>query len=166
MAPNRCAWWTRLSLTTCTGTETAADRDEAGENAAALVEVIDALRKRWDIVNEPILFGGSAGGSVFLTGSFVPRYGNRYRGVVALGCGGSASWSGALEWDAGQRGSTRLFYVYGDRDPAVADIRASIAAYRGYGFQLVETVIAGATGCGFDDLSAVRDVWERGLGPL
>ncbi|WXH29853.1 hypothetical protein WA016_03823 [Myxococcus stipitatus] len=169
LAPNRCAWWTRPSLTTCAGTPTETDRDLAGENASALAEVIDTLRKRWDIVNEPILFGGSAGGSVFLTASFLPRYGNRFRGIHALGCGGAVSWSGTLEWDGSrpeQRGSTRLFYVYGDRDPALAEIRASIAAYQGYSFPLVETVIAGASGCGFDDLGAVRDIWGRDLGPL
>ncbi|WP_342377417.1 hypothetical protein NVS55_38945 [Myxococcus stipitatus] len=169
LAPNRCSWWTRPSLTTCTGTPTETDRDVSGENASALADVIDALRKRWDIVNEPILFGGSAGGSVFLTGSFLPRYGSRFRGLHALGCGGTVSWSGALEWDGNrpeQRGSTRLFYVYGDRDPALADIQASIAAYRGYAIPVGETVIAGAAGCGFDDLGAVRDLWERNLGPL
>ncbi|NTX07607.1 MULTISPECIES: hypothetical protein [Myxococcus] len=166
LAPNKCAWWTKPSLTTCTDTATAADRDVAGDNARALTEVIDTLRKRWDLNNEPILFGGSSGGSVFLTASFLPKYGGRYRGIYALGCGGEAPWSGALDWDSTRpelRGPTKLFYLYGDQDEYLPDIRASMTEYRRFAVPLEETVIAGVGHCDFDHIGGVKDIWAAAL---
>ncbi|WP_426734688.1 hypothetical protein [Myxococcus faecalis] len=166
LAPNKCAWWTKPSVTNCAVEGTEADRDLAGDNAATLVEVLDALRKGWNIINEPILFGGSSGGSVFLTASFLPRYGDRYRGVYALGCGGEAPWGGKLDWDSTRpelRGSTRLIYAYGDKDEYLTDIQASLTAFRGYAFPLEEKVVAGATHCAFDHIGGVKDIWAAEL---
>ncbi|MCP3103978.1 hypothetical protein LZ198_34405 [Myxococcus sp. K15C18031901] len=166
LAPNKCAWWTKPSVTNCAVEGTAADRDLDGDNAKALVEIIDTVRKRWDIIDEPILFGGSSGGSVFLTASFLPRYGDRYRGVYALGCGGEAPWADKLEWDSTNpalRGSTRLFYTFGDQDEYITDIRASITAFRAYAFPLTESVIAGAAHCAFDHIGGVKDIWAAEL---
>lgn len=166
LAPNKCAWWTKPTLTTCSDTATEADRDISGDNARALAEVIDTLRKRWDLNNEPILFGGSSGGAVLLTASFLPKYGNRYRGVYALGCGGEAPWSGSLDWDSTRpelRGPTKLFYSYGDQDEYLTDIRASVTAYRGFSVPLEENVIAGAAHCAFDHIGGVKDIWAGAL---
>ncbi|RJS25978.1 hypothetical protein DRW03_05790 [Corallococcus sp. H22C18031201] len=166
-APNSCAWWTKPSLTTCTDNATSADRDLDGENAATLVKVIEALRKGWDLLDEPILFGGSSGGSVFLTASFLPKYGNTYRGVYALGCGGEAPWSGSLDWDstnAALLGPTTLYYTYGSKDTYLADIQASIMAYRDLHFPLDEKVIADADHCAFDHIGRAVEVWNTATG--
>lgn len=160
-APNECAWWTKPTLTACDGATTA-DRDTEGANAATLVKVIEALRKGWNLSNEPILFGGSSGGSVLLTASFLPKYGNAYRGIYALSCGGEAPWSGTLDWnssDPAQLGTNKLVYTYGDKDEYLADIQGSVSWYQDAAFPLEETIIPDAAHCAFDQVGRVSEVW-------
>ncbi|WP_434385043.1 hypothetical protein [Melittangium boletus] len=168
-ALNGCAWWTRPSLTSCTDEAPPSERDLEGAGAAALVKVIEEVRAGWDILNDaPLLLGGSSGGSVFLTASFLPRYGQRYPAVYALACGGEASWTGALAWNPAQPGAlgpTKLVYTYGTKDDYLADIEASVAFYRERAFPLTETRLPDLGHCAFDHVGGVKDVWNAALAP-
>ena len=94
----------------------------------------------------------------------IPRYGDRYHGVYALGCGGEPPWTGRLDWDSGDpqrmRG-TRLFYKYGTRDPYLTDIQRSIVYYQARAFPLSEEVVPEAEHCAFDHLGWSKDIWAR-----
>jgi hypothetical protein len=174
-APNQCAWWLKPSYTTCDNTTPVPDdaKDTGGENATALTAVIDALRAGWDVADVPVLFGGSSGGSIFLTSSFLPLHGDRWPGAYALSCGGDVPW-GAPAWDASNaalRGPTKLFFTYGDKDFLAPDIARGVAYYQGLGVPVdvkvvPETGAAGSTHCGnvngtysYDQIGRVAEVW-------
>ncbi|MBN9683009.1 MULTISPECIES: hypothetical protein [unclassified Corallococcus] len=164
LAPNKCAWWTVPSRTDCSTDGTDADRDLEGKNAAELVSLIEALRKGWDIQDGPILFGGSSGGSIELTASFLPRYGDRYPGIYALSCGGEKPWSGQMDWDASNaalRGDTKFWFTYGDQDFLYQDIQDAKAYFGNLQFPVNDKVIAGAAHCAFDQVGRVTEVWNE-----
>ena len=167
LAPNRCSWWTNRPATVpCVDDATDSERDLEGRSARALARVIDTLRGGWNL-RDDILFGGSSGGAFFLAASFLPRYGDRYHGIYALGCGGEPPWTGHLDWnsaDPRRLGRTRLFYKYGTRDPYVADIQRSIVYYQAQAFPLFEEVVPNAEHCAFDHLGWSRDIWARAVG--
>ena len=164
LAPNKCAWWTVPERTDCSTEAPIEARDLEGKNAAELVSLIEALRKGWDIQDGPILFGGSSGGSIQLTASFLPRYGDRYPGIYALSCGGEQPWTGKMDWDATQaslRGPTKFYFTYGDLDPLLPDIRTAEDFLKGLQFPVNDKVIAGAAHCAFDQVSRVAEVWNQ-----
>lgn len=167
-APNGCAWWLKPSYTACDGTLTQTNVDTAGENARALEQAIAALRAGWDLADEAVLFGGSSGGAIFLTASFLPLYGDRFPGGYALNCGGAAPWAGALAWDGTDPallGPTRLFFTYNAEDPVILeDTEQGVAYYRGLGFPLDETVLPGTEHCAFDHLGRTVEVWAEYTG--
>lgn len=177
LAPNGCAWWLKPSYMVCDGNtpvpDTAIDTD--GENAAALNTAMDALRAAWDVADDAVLYGGSSGGSIFLTSSFLPLYGDRRPGVFALSCGGDAPFAGRLAWDAGDSAlvsANALFFTYGDKDFVAPDVLQSIDFYHGLSFAtdvtvIPETVADGTTShCGnvggtysYDQIGRVSEVW-------
>ncbi|RKG66441.1 hypothetical protein D7V80_19750 [Corallococcus sp. CA054B] len=165
LAPNKCAWWVRPEYTTCSPDGAPlSERDLEGKNAAELVSLIEALRKGWNIQDGPILFGGSSGGSIQLTSSFLPRYGDRYPGIYALSCGGEKPWSGQMDWDATNaalRGGTKFYFTYGDQDYLLQDIQAAEAYLGGLGFPVNDKVIPGAQHCAFDQVGRVSEVWNE-----
>lgn len=166
-APNHCSWWTKPTLTTCLDDSPPEDRDLDGKNAEVFVQILTALRGGWDLLDEPILFGGSSGGSVFLTASFLPKYGDRYPGVFALSCGGEVPWSGSLSWDSTQptlRGPTRLFYTYGDSDPYILDIQDSVSFFGTHFLPIEERIVPDTTHCAFDHIGRVTEVWNQATG--
>ena len=166
-APNACAWWLRPEYTACDGTVLPGDIDSDGENADALEQAIQALRGGWDLTDGPILFGGSSGGSLFLTASFLPMYGDRFPGAYALGCGGEEPWSGDLGWDSSNPellGPTKLYFTYGDQDEILAEILRGVAFYRDLEFPLDEKVLPGVTHCAFDHIGRAVEVWAEYLG--
>lgn len=177
LAPNACAWWLKPSYTTCDPDVPVPDdaADTGGENAAALKAAIDALRAGWDILDRPVLFGGSSGGSIFLTASFLPLFGDKLQGAWALSCGGDVPWAGGVAWDGEDpalTGAHKLFYTYGDKDFLVPDVLESINFYTGLGIPtdvkvVPETVAAGENShCGnvggsysYDQIGRVAEVW-------
>jgi predicted esterase len=183
LAPNACAWWLKPSYTTCDETTPVPNTavDTGGENAAALKAAIDALRAGWDIADSPVLFGGSSGGSIFLTASFFPLFGDRFPGAWALSCGGDAPWAGGLAWDPKDpllAAANELFFTYGDKDFVVPDVLTSIDFYQGLGIPtdvkvIPETVASGGTShCGniggsysYDQIGRVAEVWSSYLTP-
>jgi hypothetical protein len=165
-APNGCAWWIPPEpvSTDCTNNPPREVRDLEGRNAEQLANLIEALRRGWNIQDGPILFGGSSGGSIELTASFLPRYGDRYPGIYALSCGGEKPWSGTLEWDATDptlRAGTRFYFTYGDKDFLYNDIQEAKAYFGGYAFPVNDKVIANAEHCAFAQVGRVAEVWEE-----
>lgn len=181
LAPNACAWWLEPSYTTCDASTPvpAAAADTGGENAAALKAAIEALRAGWDIADTPVLFGGSSGGSIFLSASFLPLFGDRFPGAWALSCGGDAPWAGGLSWDGKDPslvGANKLFFTYGDKDFVAPDVLESIGFYQGASIPtevkvIPETVASGTTShCGnvggsysYDQIGRVGEVWSSYL---
>lgn len=180
LAPNACAWWLAPSYTTCDATTPVPDSaiDTGGENAAALKAAIEALRAGWDIADSPVLFGGSSGGSIFLSASFLPLFGDRFPGAWALSCGGDAPWAGGLSWDGkdpSQVGANKLFFTYGDKDFVVPDVLQSIGFYQGASIPtdvkvIPEAVASGSSHCGnvggsysYDQIGRVAEVWSSYL---
>lgn len=161
-APNTCAWWLRPEYTACDGTGTDANVDREGDNARALMEVIRALQDAYDLNFDPILFGGSSGGAVFLTGSFLPLFGDEFHGAYALGCGGFAPYADfAWETTRDNQGSTFLYFTYGDTDVFRSDIEGGIEAYEALDFGVdVELREGGIAHCAFDHIGWVTEAWE------
>jgi len=165
LAPNACAWWQAPTQTDCTPNATPVP-DAEGVNADALRAVIDAVRGAYDVSNGPVFYYGSSGGSIFLTRSFLRRFGDRYPGVFALNCGGEKA-DRAFAWDVASstlRGSTKLYFTYGDQDFLKADIEEAIPYYGGVGFPTATKVIAGAAHCAFDGHGRAAEVWSTFLG--
>jgi len=181
LAPNACAWWLKPSYTTCdANTPVPNDAvDTGGENAAALKAAIDALRAGWDIADDPVLFGGSSGGSIFLSASFLPLFGDKFPGAWALSCGGDAPFSGDLAWDAKDpalAAANKLFFTYGDKDFVVPDVQQSIDFYQGLSIptdvKVIPESVANGTNshCGnvggsysYDQIGRVSEVWASYL---
>ncbi|MDB4998837.1 MAG: hypothetical protein JWM74_6269 [Myxococcaceae bacterium] len=165
LSPNRCAWWQAASQTDCSASATPV-ADTNGDNADALRAVIDKVRAGFDVSFGPAFYYGSSGGSIFLTKSFLRRFGDKYPGVFALNCGGEKA-SLALGWntnDAALRGPTKLYFTYGDQDFLKPDIEKAIPYWTAQGFPVDTKVIAGAQHCAFDGHGRAREVWSAFLG--
>ena len=159
LAPNGCAWWL-TPMHDCAGTAT--DADVAGDNAAALVIALDALRKAFDIRTDGVRYYGSSGGSIFLTNEWLPLQAGTYPGVFALMCGGETT-TRTYAWDASDatlRAKNPLWFTYGDQDFLAPDITSAIASYKAKGFAVTQKVIAGATHCAFDAHGEAMTIWS------
>jgi hypothetical protein len=166
LAPNACAWWVKPGVDACAdgGIVTNNDRDLSGFNAQALESAIDAVRAGWNVANSPMLFGGASGGSIFLTASYLPRYGATRRGHVAASCGGEIPWV-PLAWDAGAPDAgatlpTKIYFTYGDQDFLLSDIVAARNWFRGAQFFVDEKIVPGAAHCAFDHLGRTTEIWN------
>lgn len=153
-----CAWWVAPGVDACDAGVVGDGRDLAGVNAQALEAIVTAVRAGWDVADAPMLFGGSSGGSIFLSGSYFPRYGGARQGTWALNCGGDAPWT-PLSWDAGEPGPHRFFFTWGDQDFLKPDILAAEDWFGAAGFPVNEKIIAGAGHCGFDHLGRTTEIW-------
>lgn len=170
-APNGCAWWLRPDYACpsdpTTPVNEATDRDLAHANADALDAVLKKIRASYDITNGPLFYYGSSGGSVFLTSSFIPKYGDVYPGAFAINCGGEVPAPGSIGWDftdASKRGPSKLWFTYGDQDFLLADEQAAVAYYQGQGFSVYEQVLPGKGHCEFDGHGRALEVWKEYLG--
>jgi hypothetical protein len=168
LAPNKCAWWQKpdkVFAADCTSTTE--DPDTTGANAQALANVLEAVRKAYDIRNDPYLYYGASGGSIFVTGEFYPRFGNKYPGAMAMNCGGATPNQSDYTWDVNNtslRGSTKWYFTYGDKDFLADASHQSFAYFQGLGFPVDEKIIAGADHCAFDGHARALEVWTAFLG--
>lgn len=160
LSPNACAWWQAASQTNCSGE---AVPDLTGANAESFEAVLVRMRERFDVLDGPIFYYGSSGGSVFLTYSFLPKFGGAHPGIFALNCGGSKPDLTFL-WDAmdpALRDASKLSFTYGDQDFLKTDIEKSQAHYGGVlGFAIDKKVIPGAAHCAFDGHGRAVEVWD------
>lgn len=151
LAPNKCAWWQVPSQTDCSTTATPVS-DDAGVNADALKAVLDLFRAKYNVALTQNYFYGASGGSIFLTKSFLRKFGDVYPGAYALNCGGERTalpftWNNA---DAALRGVTKLYFTYGDMDFLKPDIELAIPFFMTAGFPTDQKIIANAQHCAFD----------------
>ena len=151
LAPNKCAWWRVPSQTDCSPTATPVS-DDAGVNADALKAVLDLFRAKYNVALTQNYFYGASGGSIFLTKSFLRKFGDVYPGAYALNCGGETpalafAWNNA---DAALRSVTKLYFTYGDMDFLKPDIELAIPFFMNAGFPIDQKVIVNAEHCGFD----------------
>lgn len=165
LSPNGCAWWQAPTQTDCSQGATSV-ADVEGVNADALRLVLEAVRAGYDVSNGPIFYYGSSGGSIFLTRSFLRRFGDRFPGAFALNCGGEKP-NRDFAWDVSdpaKRSSTRLSYTYGDQDFLKSDIEAAIPYFEGLGFASESKVIPNAGHCEFNGHGRAVEVWQQYLG--
>jgi hypothetical protein len=158
LSPNKCAWWQAPSQTNCNATPVP---DDAGVNGETFRDVLEAVRAGYDVSNDVAYYYGSSGGSIFLSITFLPKYGDKYPGIYAFNCGGDAP-SRKLPWasDAMKRAGTKLFFTYGDQDFLKMDIEQAIPFFRGLGFPVDQKVIPGATHCAFDGHGRAAEIFE------
>ena len=164
LSPNRCAWWQAPTQTDCTGSVFVADED--GLNADAFRSVLDAVRGAYDVTLGNAFYYGSSGGSVFLTLSFLRRFGDGYPGIYALNCGGEKPMK-PIGWDTSspaKRAGTQLYFTYGDQDFLKGDIEVALPFFTGRGFPTSTKVIAGAEHCAFDGHGRAIEVFKAALG--
>ncbi len=85
LAPNGCAWWQKPTHDCASAVETGhARREHRGLRGRAQGDP-----RRYDINFDPTFYYGSSGGTIFLAGAFLPRYGSIYPGAYAMNCGGT-----------------------------------------------------------------------------
>lgn len=164
-SPNACAWWQHPTQTDCTPTAPFMP-DLDGLNADALRAVLDGVRGGYDVTLGPAFYYGASGGSVFLTRSFLRRFGDRYPGYYALNCGGEMSPK-SFEWDVAnpaKRGPTRLYFTYGDLDFLRGDIEVAIPYFRGLGFPTDAVMLTATEHCAFDTDARAQAVFSAALG--
>ncbi len=164
LAPNGCAWWQKPTHDCASAIE---EPDTTGENTVAFEAVLAEIRARYDINFDPTFYYGSSGGTIFLAGSFLPRYGNVHPGAFAMNCGGTQHKKSDFTWnpdDAAARGSTKLWFTYGDKDFLKDDAHASSVFYSDLGFPVDEKIIPDATHCAFDGHGRAKEVWSEFLG--
>jgi hypothetical protein len=158
LAPNGCAWWLKPSYD-CASDPSEPDVD--AENVAPLAAALDAVMVAYDVRTDGLRYYGASGGSIFLTGEWLPLEGARYPGVFAIMCGGSAPRPFA--WDAGDaalRDRSTLAFTYGEADPLLSEIRRSIDALSGKMFAIRETILSGPGHCAFDTHAAAVAIWS------
>ena len=173
LAPNGCAWWQKPDTTfdaQCNNTG-AVQPDVDGLNAHALAGVIDAVRAAYDIRDDRVLYYSASGGSIFLTHHFIPIYGSSYPGGMSINCGGEMPGDDEFTWptdDATQRGSTQMFFTYGDSDTVVSPtiVHEAATGYAAKGFWVDEKILVGVGHCGpgFDAHARALEVWTQVLG--
>jgi predicted esterase len=164
LAPNGCAWWQKPTHDCASAVE---EPDTLGENTVAFEAVLEEIRARYDINFDPTFYYGSSGGTIFLAGAFLPRYGNIYPGAFAMNCGGTPQKKSDFTWnpdDAAARGSTKLWFTYGDQDFLKVDEHGSAVFYSDLGFPVDEKIIPGADHCAFDSHGRAKEVWSEFLG--
>lgn len=154
LAPNRSSWWT------------------AKVHADNFAHVIDALHAKYDIDKTKTLYSGVSGGSDFMTIHFLPKYGFKYPGDVALTCGGSNALPFSYAVTPEIARSIRLHYVYGDKDflaipdgPYGPQILYSIDTYTKKGFSVTKEVLPGKRHCEFDTYVKITEAWTTFLKP-
>lgn len=162
-APNGCAWWQAPTHDCATEVE---EPDVDGSNAEALAAVLAAVRAGFDIASSPVFYYGSSGGSIFLTKTFYPRYGNVYPGAFAINCGGEVPDPAAYTWDVedlAARGPSKFWFTYGDRDFLAADEHATAQYFAALGLPTVETVLPDTEHCAFDSHGRALEVFSEYL---
>ena len=170
LAPNNCSWWRApLPAIGSCDSETAYDnnpQDTEGKNADALREIIEAMRAAYDIDDRRVLLGGSSGGAIMLTASFIPRHGDRYPAAYALACGGEVPWQ-EFAWDTSDSdlvGGISLSFAYGTGERLTSEITDAHEFYEALGVHSevrVETPTSYEYNhCHYNQLSTIPDQWD------
>lgn len=177
LAPNTCSWWRDQAPKFCGGPtlgdgtngyfgfsspKDSKDPDYEGRGADALNRVIMELGARYDLQRKPILYVGFSGGSHFITGGFIPRYGATRAGIAAVNCGGIAPYTDFI-WDPKDDAHKDwvLAFTVGEHDFVLGDAQKGAAYYRERGFDVNVHELPGVEHCGYYDwISRTITVWS------
>jgi hypothetical protein len=158
LAPNGCSWWRNEDE--CTW-ET---EDTDGTNADALHQALVTIGAAEDASTEGVRYVGYSGGSTFLTGHWLPLYGDQHPGTIVANCGGEVpiydfAWDTR---DAAIRDRDPIFYTYGSNDFMQEYIDPAVRRYTGLGFDVTTDERAGYEHCdaGLDWDGITLDLWE------
>jgi predicted esterase len=131
LAPNECSWW--RDEDECSWEI----EDEDATNADALHEALEQIGAAYDARTDGVRYVGYSGGSTFLTGHFVPLYGDVHPGVVVANCGGEEPIY-EFAWDAtpAARARVPIVYTYGSQDFMQEYIDPAVEIYEDLGFDV------------------------------
>jgi hypothetical protein len=147
LAPNGCSWSQALGKSCANSTyESDSDGIQANYLDAALTE----LATRIQLANAPIFVESVSGGSIFVSYSFFPKFGNKYPGRYAINCGGVGNPLMLSFAPASILSTTRFDFTYGDQDFLRFDAHASTLYYQSKGFDVREAILPGIGHCLFD----------------
>jgi len=143
LAPNRCSWW--RAPDECDFEV----EDSDGVNAAALAEALGLLAAELDIEGTPVRYVGYSGGSTFLTGHFLPLFGDAFPGPMVANCGGEVpiydfTWD--IDDDA-TRSALPITFTFGSLDFMTEFIEPAVRQLSGLEFAVTRTEIQGADHC-------------------
>jgi predicted esterase len=132
LAPNGCSWW--RDEDECSWEI----EDEDATNADALHEALLAVAAAYDARADGVRYVGYSGGSTFLTGHFLPLYGDVHPGVIVANCGGEEpiydfAWDTS---DARLRDRNPIVYTFGGADFMREYIEPAIVLYSDLGFSV------------------------------
>jgi hypothetical protein len=105
-------------------------RSEGEPHAAYVQDLIqNELLKKYNIRLDRIYFSGVSGGAYFLTGSFIPQFGQHYNSGAFILCGGEAPRVQFAEPDMLKKFKIYWQVTAGERSDISANTRQSIGAY-------------------------------------
>jgi hypothetical protein len=148
LAPNGCAWWQAPSHNCASA---AIEPDSNGDNAPVLHAALNELRTKIMLNADPIYVHADSGGAIFVSYSFLPKFGDKHPGRYAINCGGVASPL-LLRYtpSAALLATTRIEYTYGDRDYQASDAHSAFLYYQNRGFRTGETILPNVGHCEFN----------------
>jgi len=137
-------------------------------NATYLHQLIQTeLYAMYNVNKDQIFFTGASGGPQFLTGQFVPLYGNHYRGGAVPMCGGGgprgfSQTTRAFQPSADLIANFKIYYYTGTADFLYGQVRDSSQFYRSHGFETFEDFPQGVAHCKFN----MRSALDKGLAKI
>lgn len=133
-------------------------RSEGEPHAEYVQDLIqNELLKKYNIRLDRIYFSGVSGGAYFLTGSFIPQFGQHYNSGAFILCGGEAPRVRFAQPEMLKTFKIHWQVTAGERSDISANIRQSISAYE----RALSQVLNGDSGF---DRKAVQDSEVKGPG--
>lgn len=169
-APNGCAWGRSVtpSYADCSNRDYIQSNPkdvEEEKNADALKKAIEGLRGVLPIRSDRMLYAGSSGGSILLTASWIPKYGDQFPGYYVLECGGEDPWND-FSWNKDNISEyvQGMTFVYGKGERLQSDIQEAYAYYKNSGVSALDVVhdpINDSNHCNYNQLGDVVDQWNN-----
>lgn len=124
--------------------------NEGEANAIFLNELIDKeILGKYNLDRNRVYFSGVSGGSQFLTGQFIPKFGAKYNSGALLLCGGPENWLGSISSSKEFISKFKMFWYSGTGDFLYDQILSGISYYKNLGIQVDSEMIQGAEHCDF-----------------
>ncbi len=157
LAPNGCSWWRNEDE--CSWEV----EDVDATNANALHDAMELIGDALDASPSGVRYVGYSGGSTFLTGHFLPLYGDVHPGTIVANCGGEEPIYD-FAWDtssAATRARNPIFYTYGSNDFMQEYIDPAVVIYNDLGFDVTVDMRPGYEHCdaGLDWDAITLDLW-------
>lgn len=129
-----------------------------GEKQAEYLD--EVLQKRvfpqYDITFAQVVFVGASGGSQFLTGQFIPKYGANYEGGSLQMCGGPRNWLANFPAKPEFLKRFTLAFYTQRGDMLFPQVEQGIAYYESQGMQVLKELPDGTGHCAFKMKDVVK----------